>query len=250
MSNSGYDTNGELQTDGSYIGNWWVGRDVPNTKYKDLIVEIKPQDISRSYQANGWNYAAYAYIDYLYADLDGGPWSESEKSYEIHISAAGDAWENVDIERRRCGLPIPDRILRATAEAEDAHEAIAAGIEVEPAHRFYPTSELDWVVIDNRDYQLRISFIVTNTLDVEKRFWVDAWLDACTCAGLDQGQFFRSLEGGLEEVTLAPHESQTITLQTPIFSKQKFVSLDVVNFRIQDDDYNVSREWTFTRYSQ
>lgn len=247
-----YDTNGVEQTDGTLVGNWFVGGDDPDTKYKDLLIEIRPHEVSRSERANGWNYQAYAYVDYLYANVDGGGggWHEGRKSYTIYISSAGDVWENVEIAGRRCGLPMPDRVLRATTESENALQAIADGIEVELAH---PLSELNWKVVEDPSasagfsYQLRISFNVTNTFDVEKRFWVLSRMESCTCVSSDRGTFW-PLEGEdrRQEVVLAPHETRTITLQAHIGRKQDFVSLNVVEFQIQDTDYNISRKWTFT----
>ena len=246
-----YDTNGVEQADGTLVGNWFVGGDTPNTKYKDLLIEIRQREVSRSEQANGWDYQADAYVNYLYANLDGGRWNEGEKRYTIHISAAGDAWENLEFIGRRCGLPMPESVLRATTESGNALQAIAEGIEVELAH---PLSELNWKVVEDPSasagfsYQLRISYNMTNTLDVEKRFWVLSRMESCTCVSSDRGMFWPLKgEDRQQEVVLAPHETQTITLQAPIERKQNFVSLNRVKLQIQDDDYNTSREWTFTR---
>ena len=246
-----YDTSGVEQADGTVIGSWWVGGDDPSTQYKDFLFDIRPIEVSRSEQANGLAYQAYAYVDYLYADLDGGGggWQESEKSYKIHISAAGDAWEGLDSHLRRCGLPLPDSVVKATAESENALQSVAEGIEVELAH---PLSDLNWKVVKNPDspgssYQLHISFKVTNTTDVEKRFWVFSWMDACTCVSSDRGTFW-PLEGEdrWQEVILSPHETQTITLRAYVGRKQDFKSLNVVKLQIQDEDHQISREWKFT----
>lgn len=150
-----YDTNGVEQADGTLVGNWFVGGDNPDTKYKDLLIEIRPQEVSRSERANGWVYQSYAYVDYLYANLDGGGggWHEGQKSYEIHISAVENVWEGIEGHLRKCGLPEPPK---PTTEAEAITANLADDVNASVVDQ-YLVEENDWymlvVNLDNNSEQ-------------------------------------------------------------------------------------------------